>query len=242
MSEAASIPKPPGTGSGSVPALFLGFDTSIYPGDAALRIWREQSPYCWVGYYLPSPCHRDASWKGTRPRLVAMGYGIAPVYVGRQAQGPGSRTPPTRTLGVTDGRDAVKKCSAEGFPPLSALYLDVEYMDAVPDTMKQYARAWCGQVLAGGYAPGIYCHVKNAVALREALAAGYPGGKPEPVFWVSGNTKAFSGDRRPADSGVPFARLWQGRLDVEERYGDQRLRIDVNVGDGPDPSAIQIPQ
>ena len=30
-----------------------GFDTSIYPGDAAMAAWRKpSSPYEWVGYYL----------------------------------------------------------------------------------------------------------------------------------------------------------------------------------------------
>src|SRR5689334_18120389 len=40
----------------------LGFDTSKYPGDDAMKAWRDDGSYEWVGYYLPSaPCHRDAS-------------------------------------------------------------------------------------------------------------------------------------------------------------------------------------
>src|SRR4051812_4679787 len=49
---------------------FAGFDTGIYPGDAAMRAWRQASPYVWVGYYLPAPCHRDVSWSGKREALV----------------------------------------------------------------------------------------------------------------------------------------------------------------------------
>ena len=34
-----------------------GFDTRDYPGTAAMRAWRDASPYRWVGYYLTgAPC------------------------------------------------------------------------------------------------------------------------------------------------------------------------------------------
>jgi hypothetical protein len=63
-----------------------GFDVSLYPGDAAMRAWRRPaSPYAWVGYYLPAPCHRDASWSGHRANLRADGWGMAVLYVGQQA-------------------------------------------------------------------------------------------------------------------------------------------------------------
>ena len=69
----------------------MGFDTGVYPGDAALRAWREGgSPYEWAGYYLPSPCHPDQSWSGKRETLDALGYGMAVLYVGQQTWG---RTP-----------------------------------------------------------------------------------------------------------------------------------------------------
>ncbi len=62
-----------------------GFDTSIYPGDAAMQAWlRPSSPYAWVGYYLQAPCHRDPSWMGKRQTLKTMGWGLAVLYVGQQ--------------------------------------------------------------------------------------------------------------------------------------------------------------
>ena len=62
-----------------------GFDTSIYPGDAAMSAWlKPASPYEWVGYYLLAPCHRDASWMGTRATLTSMGWGLAVLFVGQQ--------------------------------------------------------------------------------------------------------------------------------------------------------------
>ena len=66
----------------------MGFDTNVYPGDAAMRAWRTGgSPYEWTGYYLPSPCHPDVGWSGKRETLTAMGYGIAVLYVGQQTWG-----------------------------------------------------------------------------------------------------------------------------------------------------------
>jgi hypothetical protein len=62
-----------------------GFDTSVYPGDAAMGAWlRPGSPYEWVGYYLQAPCHRDPSWMGKRQALTNMGWGLAVLYVGQQ--------------------------------------------------------------------------------------------------------------------------------------------------------------
>ncbi len=64
---------------------YLGFDTYQYPGDEAMRAWRhEDVPYDWVGYYLEAPCHKGNSWAGKRDTLIAMGWGLAAIYVGQQ--------------------------------------------------------------------------------------------------------------------------------------------------------------
>src|SRR5438105_10807916 len=62
-----------------------GFDTSLYPGDAAMTAWLwPSSPYEWVGYYLQAPCHRDPTWMGKRSTLTSMGWGLAVLFVGQQ--------------------------------------------------------------------------------------------------------------------------------------------------------------
>ena len=38
--------------------------------------------------------------------------------------------------------DAIKRTEAEGFPRGAVIYLDVEYMRAVPQKMRDYYRAW----------------------------------------------------------------------------------------------------
>jgi hypothetical protein len=83
-------------------ATFAGFDTSIYPGDAALQAWMKPgSPYEWVGYYLEAPCHRDTSWGGKRATLSAMGWGFAVIYVGQQTFDGVAAIDPTGPLNAT---------------------------------------------------------------------------------------------------------------------------------------------
>ncbi len=69
----------------NTPAAFPGFDTSIYPGDAAMTAWKyPTSPYYWAGYYLPAPCHHDVTWMSKYSTLTSAGWGLAAIYVGQQ--------------------------------------------------------------------------------------------------------------------------------------------------------------
>jgi hypothetical protein len=79
------VTKNPNPPTNNTPAAFPGFDTSIYPGDAAMTAWRyPTSPYYWAGYYLPAPCHRDVTWTSKYSTLNGMGWGLAALYVGQQ--------------------------------------------------------------------------------------------------------------------------------------------------------------
>jgi hypothetical protein len=160
---------------------FPGFDTGIYPGDAAMRAWlRPSSPYYWVGYYLPAPCHRDATWAGKRDALTAMGWGLAVLYVGQQtwdavpAAVTASDTAPaavgdtlrsaaagqrsivcSRTLlssaqGAAEADDATAKAAADGFERGTHIFLNIERMAAIPQGMRDYYRAWVTRMLADG--------------------------------------------------------------------------------------------
>lgn len=236
-----------------------GFDTSIYPGDAAMRAWAVPgSPYEWVGYYLQAPCHRDPSWMGKRPTLEALGWGTAVLYVGQQtfegqaslasrqtAEGAGnamvtcSRTLLTAEQGALDAADAVAKTAGEGFPRGSIVFLDVERMETIPTSMRTYFRAWIAGVLRDGrFRPGVYSHLRNAVELRAEAAAEYAaaGAAGEPEFWIAGGS-GFSLDRVPTDVGLDFASIWQGVLDTDERWNGVTLHIDVNVASRRSPSA-----
>jgi hypothetical protein len=240
----------------------LGFDTNIYPGDKAMLAWRsEDSPYEWVGYYLPAPCHRDTSWAGKRTQLQAMGWGMAVIYVGQQAWGKMGHTTRSRsgrrrtvrstennscssnfvngTRGAADAADAIARTTAEGFPKGTTIFLDVERVDIVPSSLRSYYRAWTAAVLADGtYRPGVYAHTDNAGRVYDDVRAEFvnAGDTREPQFWVAGRTRTFSPDKAPSDVGHSFADVWQGRLDVFDTQNGVRLPIDISVARVPSPS------
>lgn len=94
----------------------LGFDTYAYPGDEAMRAWRDEegSPYEWVGYYLPSaPCHKGDTWEGKRQTLSDMGWGLAVVYVGQQVWSNSSRRRVVKTRWVTKTVKVTRKVNGK---------------------------------------------------------------------------------------------------------------------------------
>src|SRR5436190_17436297 len=92
-----------------------GFDTSLYPGDAAMSAWvKPSSPYEWVGYYLQAPCHRDPSWMGKRATLTSMGWGLAVLFVGQQTFDgvPDIQLPPVFDRVAPTGVDSLPRARA----------------------------------------------------------------------------------------------------------------------------------
>ena len=250
-SGAVLAPQPEDSGS------YRGFDTSIYPGDAAMRAWRAPaSPYEWTGYYLPAPCHTNTSWMGRRAFLTSLGWGTAVLYVGQQtwegvATAPMvapyaraqqsatcSRTMLSGAQGTIEGSDAAAKASNEGFPAGTVIFLDIEYMSTVTDAMRDYYRSWVAQVIADGrYLPGIYCNKSNAATIYGDVNDEFMLRRPTstPQFWIAG-TSGFTVDRKPTDIGYAFANVWQGKLDTDETWNGVALHIDVDVADSPSPS------
>ncbi|HET7189165.1 MAG TPA: glycoside hydrolase domain-containing protein [Gemmatimonadaceae bacterium] len=237
----------------------LGFDTHTYPGDKTMHAWKTaaNAPYSWVGYYLVSPCHKDASWSGKRTTLTGMGWGLAAVYVGQQTWGrtPKPLTPAritqlaksrsncnadflTADRGVADGRDAIAKTTAEGFAPRSVVFLDIERMEKMPQAMRDYYRAWARTLLQDGhFLPGVYVHAHNAQAVHDDLKAEFlaAGVKEEPRVWVA-TGHGFDETKSPQDVGFTFAGMWQGMIDVARRVADIKLPVDVNVSSWVSPS------
>jgi hypothetical protein len=108
----------------------------------------------------------------------------------------------------------------------------------VPQKMRDYYRAWTTQVLADGrYRPGVYVHTRNAATIFRDVKAVYAkaGRTEEPPFWISGGDD-FSPDKAPHEVGHSFAAMWQGVIDVVEKWNGYALPIDVNVAAVPDPS------
>ena len=233
---------------------YLGFDTSEYPGDAAMQVWREHAGYDWVGYYLEAPCHKGDSWSGKRDTLEAIGWGVAVVYVGQQTWGKTPRAGSDKsrnaacaanlvnaTQGRLDADDAIAKTAAEGFPNQTAIFLDLEHMNAVPNAMRDYYVAWTERLLDDGrFRPAYYAHNANAQTVYADIRALFDtrGIDADPPFWIAGGSN-FGRDRAPQDVGHQFADVWQGVLDTWERHDKIRLPIDVNVAAVPSPSSAQ---
>jgi hypothetical protein len=268
----------------------LGFDTYASPGDDAMLAWRDDSvPYEWVGYYLPSPCHRSDSWSGKRERLTNMGWGLAVIYVGQQtwADAQPKRIVTTKYVtrrvkvvtrshgkritkyvrkrvpikvvtysraqkgsncsgrlvsgarGAQDANDAIARTAAEGFARGSVIFLDLERMQSVPTSMRNYYKAWTARVLADGrYRPGYYVHNHNAALVYRDVSSVFVAAAitSPPQFWISGSS-GFSEDADPVDVGHSFANVWQGVLDVVQTHNGVKLPIDVNVASVPSPSS-----
>lgn len=236
----------------------IGFDTHTYPGDRTMRAWKSApgSPYRWVGYYLPAPCHKDPSWVGKRQTLVDMGWGLAVVYVGQQTWGRTPRPSAKRTAalrrqgtscnadfltaerGDADALDAIAATEKEGFPARSVVFLDIERMEKVPQAMRDYYRAWARRLLRDGrYLPGVYVHKFNAQLVHDDFKAEFvaAGVNEEPRIWVASG-RGFEEGKAPQDVGFAFAGVWQGLIDVGRAVANIRLPIDVNVSSWTSPS------
>jgi glycoside hydrolase-like protein len=226
-----------------------GFDLAVYPGDAAVGAWASSAPYEWMGYYLPAPCHRDATFVGKRAAIAAAGLGVAVLYVGQQTwdgvpvlDGAAERTAGLRALasavtcsrtlldaaqGDAEARDAVARAAADGFPDGTVIFLDLEPM-TITAAMRSYYRSWVARVAADGrYRPGVYAHVSNAADIHADV-----GDLP---FWVA-STRSFSLAAAPTGVGLAFAKVWQGALDVSRSWGGVTLTIDESVAERKSPS------
>jgi hypothetical protein len=143
------------------------------------------------------------------------------------------------TRGRMEANDAITRTWNEKFPVGTVIYLDIEYMRATPQKMRDYYRAWTRQVLADGrYRPGFYAHTRNAALIYKDVKAVYveAGRSEEPPFWIAGPSKDFTPDKWPHEVGHSFAGVWQGMLDVVQEWNGHSLPIDVNVAQVPDPS------
>jgi hypothetical protein len=145
----------------------------------------------------------------------------------------------TASQGAIDGRDAIAETAREGFANGSVIFLDVEHMDAIPQRMRDYYRAWARAVLTDGrYRPGVYAHTQNAATIYDDVSDEYDraGIDDDPPFWIAGS-RGFSIDSPPTDVGHQFASAWQGMLDVVRTHNGVKLPIDISVASAASPSA-----
>lgn len=184
-----------------------------------------------------------------------MGWGLAVLFVGEQdwpethahaADRAGAEPEPreagtrctrgnlSEDRGLTDGEAAAGAARSEGFAAGTVVYLDVEPVDAVSDSLAAYVTGWTRGLIQHGYVPGLYAHARNAETLLGLMAGAGGDVGAGPRLWVA-RPSGFSLRRGPTESGFPAA-IWQGELDVVESWGGSSLRIDRNVADRVNPS------
>lgn len=219
---------------------YAGFDSSGYPGDATLDWLKQHTNFAWCGFYLaPTPSHPGASWMPKRARLVAAGWGIAPIYVGQQTVGPGSHQVNAHQ-GYVDGDETAALMKAAGFPAGSCVYLDLENGLPFPPAQQAYVRAWADQVEHHGLQAGMYCSYTFAAQLHQVV--------PTAKIWVFHvNTIAphpVPGpnypDNHPGGSGYAGAYAWQLGQNCQifaPPSPNQRITVDLDTAASPDPGA-----
>jgi uncharacterized protein YraI len=213
-------------------ASFYGMDLATYPGDDVMQTWWNDSLFYYMGFYLgPAPDHPDASFMDKRQVLVDQGWGLLPIYVGRQAA---NRYLSAQT-GAGDADDAAGLAARAGFPRNTAVFLDVETAHPLTARYLSYVSAWVNEIQNQGYTAGIYCNTGNASQINNALSDNIE-------FWVAHYTGSNlpSSIPSPADSGAPFASAWQFTGDSYLTYGGISLDIDLDTSTYTDPSTESV--
>ncbi len=223
-------PEPVGSSTSGNSAAFYGMDLAAYPGDDVMQAWWDDSPFYYTGFYLgPAPYHPDTSFMDQRQVLVDQGWGLLPIYVGRQADSL------SLDQGVEDGDDAVNLAASAGFPRNTVIFLDVETSQPLTNSFLSYVTDWVSEVENQGYIAGIYCYIDNASQISNAL--------PDNVqFWVAYYTGSDLPPSipSPVDSGVSFASAWQFVGDTCLTYGGCTLDVDFNTSTYTDPSTESV--
>jgi hypothetical protein len=200
-------------------AAYLGFDRNDYPGDDSLADLRTKFAY--IGYWLNNPPGATQNtWAGKRRILLAQGFGFLVIFNGRLDKDIEASADPAK-LGRADAAQAAQSASAEGFPKLTIIFLDVEEGGRMLPEQKAYIYAWVDGIHDAGFLAGVYCSgipapdgpghsVITAEDLRQSA------GSRKIVFWVAIDScppsPGCSFSRQPLSPGTswaPFASVWQ---------------------------------
>ena len=215
---------------------FPGFDCSGFPSLDVTGWLKTNTNFVWCGFYLgPAPSHLDRGWMRHRAELAGQGWGLAPIYVGQQVTGPGSKLS-SGPQGETDGQDALALMRSAGFPSGTFVYLDLENGPPLQQIQRDYVGRWVDAVTSGGFGAGIYCShtfAQETHALR-------PGARIWAFKVTTTDAHAVPGnnfpDSHPSGSGFPGSFVWQlGQNGVIDAGPNRTLKVDLDTALTPDP-------
>lgn len=201
-------------------AVYLGFDRNDYPGDATLDALR--ATFDFSGYWLNAPPGESSTtWKGKREILREHGLGFLVLFNGRldkelrdlRLSGDAAH------LGASDAKEAASTARAEGFPPGTVIFLDQEEGGRLLPEQREYLYAWIDGANASGYRAGVYCSgmpdKSDARVITAEDIRKNAGGRAISFFVYNDACPPSPGcvfsakGLEPAQSGLPFANVWQ---------------------------------
>ena len=199
------------------PSFYLGFDRNDYPGDQFLDVLRQT--FSFAGYWLNNPPEETLnSWAGKRQAIQSAGFGFLVLFNGR-LDAELKSVANARNLGRTDAQSAAAAAQREGFPLRTIIFLDQEEGGRMLPEQKAYIYAWVDAIAGSGYRSGIYC---SGIAARDdqnvitAADIRQNAHGRDIIYFVTNDqcppspgcafpTRGLA----PAQSGVPFADVWQ---------------------------------
>lgn len=244
------LPVVPATGNAGPDVGFAGIDKDRYPGDQVMASLKRNTNLKWTGFYLtPAPSQgHTLGWMGKHGFLRDLGWGIAPIYVGRQVKSiPDSDHRMSAANGTIDGVRAARLASSTGING-TVIYLDFEHGLPLeqdrkqPTVVRDYYAAWADSLRNEGFRPGVYCNSN----LATGLAAAVPDGVVWAVNFSKFPRKLFQNPfpaPDPVQSGSTDASVWQLKGNITIEYDDigggkKRAFVDLNTSDSADPSSF----
>jgi hypothetical protein len=197
---------------------YLGFDVNEYPGDAALAALKQT--FAFAGYWLNVPPGATTNnWKGKRAAFFKNGFGFVVLFNGRLDRELKSESNAS-ALGATDAAAAIAAARQEEFPAATIIFLDQEEGGRLLPEQMSYVLAWVDALTASGFRAGIYC---SGMPSREGKSTiitandihGHEAQRKISYFVYNDACPPSPGcaypqnPPSPANSGVPFAAIWQ---------------------------------
>jgi len=244
---------------------FAGVDISDpFPGDHAMRALKINTNLVWLGLYLaekdqdPGITKSRKTWVGQFMPMKAMGWGVAPIYMGKQvARMNELQSQPVGGAklgdfeGGVDGQAAVTLADAENLPKKTILYFDLELPGGatIPPVYWDYLASWSRTVLSMNYLPGIYCSSMLGATISSKIASTVGNTNAMSNVWIADTNKHKSdtlknpfpadGAFHPSLSGFAKATVWQyaHHRTITVPVAGTSLRVDFNSSIRKDPGS-----